>query len=247
MKNSHQKIKYSLLSLAVLFSVLVPEGISLAVFPSTQIKQTKPQPSQPKKKRSTWEAILTLFKKRKEPNLGSRGVCPVSPGLLEATNVIWSDRPLFLWLGIDLPLEIRLYSPFDPKQEQSILWRQVFTTGSSVATFQGIQYTQQPLESGKIYDWEIFNQSDKSKLRRSFQVMSLKERDRITGELKNLEDQLRAEKATDEEIALERSYYFAQRNLWSDALQEMYSVQTPSPDLTMKVQELLSYLCNTPK
>lgn len=236
-----------LLSLAVAISVLEPAWISRAEFPSVQIKQAKPQPTQPQKKRSTWEAILTLFKKRKEPNLGSRGVCPVSPGLLEKTNVIWSDRPLFLWQGIDFPLEIRLYNSFDPKQEQSILWRQVLTTASPAVTFQSLQYTGQALEPGKIYDWEIFNQSNKSKLRRSFQVLSLEERTQIAEELKNLEDQLKAENATDEEIALERSYYFAQRNLWSDALQEMYSVQQPSQELTMKVQELLSYLCNAAK
>lgn len=246
MKNNYKK-KYLLLSLAVAISVLEPTWISRAEFSLVQIKQTKPQPTQQKKKRSTWEAVLTLFKKRKEPNLGSRGVCPVSPGLLESTNIIWSDQPLFLWQGIDFPLEIRLYNSFDPKQEQSILWRKVLTTASPVVTFQSTQYTGQTLEPGKIYDWEIFNQSNKSKLRRSFQVMGLEERIQIAEELKNLEDQLRTENATDEEIALERSHYFAQRNLWSDALQEMYSVQQPSQELMMKVQELLSYLCNAPK
>lgn len=246
MKNNYKK-KSFVLSLAVVIIVLEPAWISRAEFLSVQIKQTKPQPTQLKKKRSTWEAILTLFKKRKEPNLGSRGVCPVSPGLLESTNIIWSDRPLFLWQGIDFPLEIRLYNSFNPKQEQSILWRQVLNTASPAVTFQSLQYTGQVLEPGKIYDWEIFNQSSKSKLRRSFQVMGLEEREQMKRELKNLENQLRAENATDEEIALERSYYFAQRNLWSDALQEMYSVQKPSQELIMKVQELLSYLCNATK
>jgi hypothetical protein len=46
-----------------------------------------------------------------------------------------------------------------------------------------------------------------------------------------------------EEIALQRANYFAQRDLWSDALQEIYSVQNPSPTLTRNAQEILSYLC----
>lgn len=246
MKNNYRNLKSLFLSLFIFSTVLESSSNSIAVTPSIQIKQSQPQRTQPKKKRSTWETIVMMFK-GKVPKLGSRGVCPVNPGILESVNIIWSDRPLFLWQGTDVPIEIRLYSSFDPSQDQSILWRQVLRDAISTSTFQGIQYTGEALEAGKIYDWEIFSPSTETKKRRSFRVMGLEERDRITSELKNLEAQLRTENATDEEIAIERSYYFAQQNLWSDALQEMYSVEKPSPELTLKVQELLSYICNPPK
>ncbi len=231
---------------SLLFIIIM---ISLAELPLTvmaQVKLSKPQQNQtnqPKKKRSTWEAILTLFKGRKAPNLGSRGICPISPGLLEDKNIIWNNQPLFLWQGNSLPLEIRVYSPFNPKQEQQVIWRKKINSISSDKTFQGIPYTGLPLELGKIYDWELFNQSDKSKVRRSFQVMNIKEHEQISQELKRLEVELRLQQATDEDIALERANYFAQKNLWSDALKEIFSVQNPSLEFRKKIEELLSYLC----
>jgi hypothetical protein len=236
--------KRSILSLMLMLSV---SELPLAALAQNQPPKPQPTPTtEPKKRRSTWEAILTLFRRRKEPNLGSRGVCPIGPGLLEEQNIIWSDRPLFLWQGTNPPMEIRLYSPFDPKQEQQVIWRQNLTQTPLETTFQRMQYTGQPLQPGKIYDWEIFNLSDKYKLRRSFQVMGVGERDRMSGELQSLEAQLRVEQATDEEIALERAYYFARQNLWSDALQAMSAAPNPSIELTQKIQELLSFLCNTP-
>lgn len=204
---------------------------------------SKPVPArQTQKQRSTWEAIISLFR-AKGRNLGSRGVCPVSPGLLEEKNVIWSARPLFLWQGISLPLEIRLYSPFTGQQEQEIIWGQEITAASSDIPFQGVEYTGEALEPGKIYDWAIFDPNTKYKLRRSFQVMSLEEREPITKELESLENRLKSEGATDEEITRERANYFAQKELWSDTLQAMYSVTNPSAELTSKIQELLKELC----
>lgn len=121
--------------------------ISLAELPLTvmaQVNSTKPpqnQTNQPKNKRSTWEAILTLFKRRKEAKFGSRGICPVSPGLLEEKNIIWNNQPLFLWQGNSLPLEIRVYSPFNPKQQQQVIWRKKINPISSDTAFKGIPYT----------------------------------------------------------------------------------------------------------
>ncbi|PSF35593.1 hypothetical protein C7H19_16445 [Aphanothece hegewaldii CCALA 016] len=249
MKNKPLKIQILLLVIMLIIGLTKQSFNSIVRASTVQIKQSQPSPSptpQVKRKRSTWSAILNLFKTRKEPKLGSRGVCPVSPGILEEKNVIWHNNPLFLWQG-NQPLEIRLYSPFDPKQEQTILWSQIITTASPEKTFQGILYTGKVLQPGQIYDWEIFNQADKSIWRRSFKVMGLEERDVITKELKSIEAQLRLEQATDEEIALERANYFAKLDMWSDALQEMSSVENPSEELTQKVQELLIYICNPPK
>jgi hypothetical protein len=227
-------MKNSIFGLLLFLGVSVNPPVTAQKPPSPS--PTPPKVTQPQRQRSTWEAILSLFRKKGQ-NLGSRGVCPISPGLLEDQNIIWNDRPLFLWQGLEYPSEIRLYSPFSAKQEEEILWRQVVTAE------QGIFYTGPALQPGKTYDWEIFSPSNGYKLRRSFQVMDLDERQLIIKELQVLENRLRAEQATESEISLERVNYFAQRELWSDALQSMYSIPNPPPEVTQKIEALLQELC----
>jgi hypothetical protein len=198
-----------------------------------------------KKKLSTLDVILNLFKERKGPKLGSRSgnVCLLSPGLLEERNIIWSDRPLFLWEAVSLPQEIRLYSPSNPKKERQIIWRQNLNQLSPEITFQGIQYTGQALEKGKVYNFKIFNELSKSKNFVRFQVMELKERDRISEELQRLETELKFQRASNEQITIERANYFIEQDLWSDALQEMFSVKKPSLELTQMIGQVLRDLC----
>ncbi|MGH2414358.1 MAG: DUF928 domain-containing protein [Microcystaceae cyanobacterium] len=195
---------------------------------------------------SVWAALWELLKsKRSEPALTSRGkVCEIAPGLLGEKNVIWSDRPLFLWQGTVPSLEIRLYSPFSPDREQEVLWSQTVSAQSQTAKFQSVTYTGEALQPGKTYDWELVVSSSRRQ-RFTFQVMESQERDRLASELTERETQLKAAGATTEEIALQWANYFAQRGLWSDALQEIYSVKNPSVDLTRNVQEILSYLCES--
>jgi hypothetical protein len=212
-----------------------------------QPRQPQPTPTpQSRKERSTWGAILSLFKRSNQGRkLGSRGVCFFSPGLLENSPVIWSDRPIFIWQRVSLFQEIRLYSPFNPAQDQEIIWRQEIKQSSPTISFQEIQYTGTPLEAGKTYDWEIFDQKSKAQEKRYFTVMESSERAQITTELQRLETQLKSEGATEEEIARERANYFIEKQLWSDALQSMLTVKNPSPELLQKIQELLGELCNT--
>jgi hypothetical protein len=211
-----------------------------------QPRQTQPTPTpQSRKERSTWGAILSLFKRGNQGRkLGSRGVCFVSPGLLGNNQVIWSDRPIFLWQEVSLTQEIRLYTPFNPIQDQEIIWRQEIKQVSPEPTFQKIPYTGTPLEAGKTYDWEIFDRKSKAQEKRYFTVMKSSERAQITTELQRLETQLKSEGATEEEIARERANYFIEKQLWSDALQSMLTVKNPSPELLQKIQYLLGELCN---
>jgi hypothetical protein len=167
--------------------------------------------------------------------------------LLEEKNAIWSDRPLFLWQGTAPNIEIRLYSPFNPDREQELLWSQTISTESQTTQVQSVPYTGGALQPGQSYDWElvIFSSEERvlKKMRHTFQVMELPERDRLAAELAVIETQLSAAGATAEQIALERANYFAQRDLWSDALQEIYSVKNPLAALTSNTQEILTYLC----
>ena len=138
---------------------------------------TSPTTSQPKK--SIWQAIWELLKQQSEPSLASRRViCPITPGLLGATNTIWSDRPMFIWQGETPQFTIYLYDSFDPEREQQLLWSQTFTPESSLGKFHYLAYTGAALQPGQSYDWEIVMTSTRRD-RYTFQVMPSRERDRI--------------------------------------------------------------------
>lgn len=70
--------------------------------------------------------------------------------------------------------------------------------------------------------------------------MTAQKRDRITHELMQLEERLRKEEASTEKIALEKANYFAQQELWSDALREIYAVPHPSAELNRIIQQIPS-------
>lgn len=245
MKNN--KIKFLLLSLII---VIIFAQISSAQIPQLKQNQSQPnQTNQPKKVKSTWETILTLFKERQKKPLTSRGICIVSPGMLEPNNIIWNNQPLFVLffkpeeLRIQ-GLEIRVYSPFDPKQEKQIIWRKkidLITINSN--NILEIPYTGQPLEIGKNYTWEIFDLSDKAREFPSFQIMNLEEKEQISQDLKRLETELKLQNATEEEIALEKANYFTGKQLWSDALTQMYSIKNSSPEFEQNFQQLLTDFC----
>ena len=48
-------------------------------------------------------------------------------------------------------------------------------------------------------------------------------------------------------IALAKANYFAKLGLWSDVLQQAYSVQKPSPELDRMLKEIPQQLCKQPK
>lgn len=200
-------------------------------------------PTRSPQHKSVWEAIWELLKRRKEPTLASRQlICPITPGLLEDKNVIWSDRPMFIWQGEVSPLTIYLYDSFNPDREQQLLWSQTFTPQSPISKFHHLAYTGEALQPGKSYDWEIVISSSRRD-RYTFQVMDLKQRERIKTEILALENQLATTRVSEEEIALEKANYFAKQGLWSDALQQIYSTPNPSADFLTNAQGILSALC----
>ena len=47
---------------------------------------------------------------------------------------------------------------------------------------------------------------------------------------------------TKEEIILAKANYFAEGDLWSDALQELSSLETASSNAITNIQEMMSYI-----
>ncbi len=194
-----------------------------------------------REKSSILESIMKLLTDREEPPLTSRSqICEITPGLLETPNVIYSDRPLFIWQGEITNLEINLYSPFSMDYDQKIIW-----TTSNNTPSHNIPYTGEALEPGKIYDWEIVTDSQTKRRRIAFEIMDGKKRDLISQELAQLETELTISGGTKEEIILAKAHYFAKQNLWSDTLQQLYFLEKMPDNMRSPSAEMLSYICQS--
>ncbi|MEH2030297.1 MAG: hypothetical protein V7K67_11585 [Nostoc sp.] len=184
----------------------------------------------------SWANISRILFSKKPPVEPRKGgsrpidpICMVSPDAPAKPRIVWSDRPLFLWKGRVQTIAVRLR---DSKQD---LWNQ------SVTETQNITYQGEPLQPGQTYEWVV-----NSSRFVPFKIMDTKERDRITAELQTLENQLQAQGVGIEAIALAKAKYFADSNLWSDALQQAYSVPNPSDGLKEMIKNI-GNLCDVPK
>ncbi len=223
---------------------LAQENFESLTQPSENEQQIEPTTiTRKREQNSILETIWKLLraKREQEPALSSRSnICEITPGLLGETNLVYSTRPLFLWQGMGSKLEIYLYSPFSVDAHQELLWTKAINGES-----QNILYTGEPLQPGKIYDWEIVTDSQVNRRRISFQIMDAQERDRISGELEQLETELTTSGATKEEIILAKANYFAEKDLWSDTLQQLSSLETASGNTLANTEEMMSYICQS--
>ncbi|MEH1765579.1 MAG: hypothetical protein V7K76_28010 [Nostoc sp.] len=219
----------------LLLHTLVLSTIALSTAPVLSNQAT------PAKKNSiqqifSWTNISQILFSKKPPveprKGGSRdpiNICMVSPDAPAKLRIVWSDRPLFIWKGRVQTIAVR---PIDSEQD---LWNQ------PVTQTQNITYQGQPLQPGQSYEWMV-----NSSRFVPFQIMETQQRDRITAELKTLENQLQAQGADIEAIALAKAKYFADSNLWSDALQQAYLVPNPSDGLKEMIKNI-DNLCDVPK
>ena len=221
--------------------LLISTCLILIAVTSVAVDAKEKKPSAPKKSISILEAILSLLKSP-ENRLITRGdeVCPISPGNV-GEQVIWSERPLFVWQGKILESTINLYSPstnFNYEQDDRLLWSQTVAANSRYISYQG-----EPLQPGFVYDWELISSGKTYKP--TFILMEQSEREAIAAELEVIENKLKATGATAEEIALAKADYFANKQLWSDTLQQLYSVENPSTNLISKKKDIEQYLCES--
>lgn len=181
---------------------------------------------------------FAFWQRRPRRRLGVRsGACAVSPGLV-GKYTIWHDRPLFVWQGKGTQVSVR------DRENQTVLWTQPLN-----ATEQEVPYNaQDSLQPGKLYQWQILGtESLGSDLNywTTFEVMPTERRDQIKSELQTLEQQLRAKRASQEEIALQKADYFANREFWSDAVQTLYEVENPSASFVEQRRSYVANLCST--
>ncbi|MBD2603798.1 hypothetical protein H6G81_04440 [Scytonema hofmannii FACHB-248] len=172
-------------------------------------------------------------------------VCAIAPGLLE-TYQVWSDRPLFLWhsqgKNKDLQLTLR---DFDTQEE---VWTQKVNIADQKVSYSG----KEPLKPGKRYQWQLSG----SQAWATFQIMPADQRNQIQLDLQALEQKLKANKASQEEIALKKADYFLNYEIkhknepgifhpWSDALQALY-IENASPSFVEKREAYIANLCTDP-
>ncbi|MGK7950255.1 MAG: hypothetical protein AB4368_16105 [Xenococcaceae cyanobacterium] len=229
-----------------LSTLLITITITSVAIPVTQAQQnTRSTNSQSKKKpqksTSILAAILRMLKSP-ENRLITRGdeVCPISPGNL-GEQLIWSDRPLFIWQGKIPPSTVNLYSSsanYNYERDEELVWSQAIAANSV-----SIAYNGEPLNPGFIYDWEFIS-ADRT-YRSTFVMMSEEERQAIERDMIVMEDRLIAEGKDEEEIAIALADYLAQKQLWSDVFQQLYTIENPSPDLISKTEDIEQYLCES--
>lgn len=190
---------------------------------------------------SSWRSIIQRIlggepeDKGRGANGGSRGddFCLINPGENEK---VWHLNPLFIWQGDTNKIGLR------EKGKKIVLWRD--SVAQKESNLKSVKYKGLPLQFGKTYEWLFYSNTSKNIVREiPFQIMDATERAPITAELSALNKKLKAEGATEEEIALERASYFENRKLWGDVLQELYSVQNPSVKLQSIANEVTNFIC----
>ncbi|AFZ17782.1 hypothetical protein [Allocoleopsis franciscana] len=177
-----------------------------------------------------WTRILQPLAQDNQPaedskKGSSRGPCLLSPIALGNNKEMWSDRPLFVWTG--RPIRVELYQVGSDKP----LWSHNIQQNQNK-----VLYDKEALKPGQTYEWRIIGFSQP--VTTQFRVMDSQKRDRIKQELQRLDEQLQAQQATPEEIARQRANYFTEQRLWLDVLQEIYSVENPSTALTDALKEM---------
>ncbi|GAX44260.1 hypothetical protein NIES4075_52780 [Tolypothrix sp. NIES-4075] len=164
----------------------------------------------------------------RDPLLPTGDICMISPDAPSERRIVWSDRPIFIWKGAVQKIAVRT------RGSNEYLWSQ------NVAGAQSANYTGTALQPGQTYEWLVFIGESPSKFV-PFQVMDAQQSKRITSDLNNL---IKEKKANSEAIALAKANYFIQNQLWSDALQQAYSVENPSRELAQILKDIPDKLCN---
>lgn len=172
--------------------------------------------------------------------LGTRGgLCAISPGLLEQENVIWSDRPLFLWQADSHDIDVQQLELTDA--EGRILWEKSLDTTTASVIYDG-----QPLQPGQFYTWRLewTVQDRDNSMDYTFQIMEAEQRNQIASDLQTLTNQSQNSNTHSESIADRQARYFIDNSPWSDALQVLYMNPNLSVETTQEIRNWIDAACD---
>ena len=183
----------------------------------------------------SWSTIWQLIQRKKVAG-GSRSnnLCLISPSQLidrnsQANSIkeIWHRNPLFVWQSGKL-------EAVSLRDENHFYWQQKVE-----ATQTNLFYDGKPLKPGKTYKVVVFNPYETEI--KNLQIVTPNRYQKIAADLAEIENQLKAEGADREKIALKKADYFAQLQMWSDVLWELYSISNPSDELKATLEKLKSH------
>ncbi|GAB4539702.1 MAG: hypothetical protein Tsb0014_30350 [Pleurocapsa sp.] len=238
-KLAHSRFFTTIITLALTGITLSSSVVIPAAIAESSNNNSSTNQQEAKKSTSILEALLSLLKSP-ENRLITRGdeLCPMSPGNI-GEQVVWNNRPLFIWAGKTSKSKISLYSPtvnFNYEQDDKLLWQKTLESNTETVVYDG-----EKLEPGLTYDWHLKDANKDYRL--TFVLMEQDQRNAIAQDLIALENELKNTNVSVEDIAIAKADYFANKKLWSDALQELYAVENPSPMLVNKTKAISSYLC----
>ncbi len=182
----------------------------------------------------SWNEIWARIKRKKVAG-GSRNgnLCLVSPSQLidkdnnsqtNSIQEIWHQNPLFIW-------QLGKLEAVSLRDENQIYWQQEVE-----ATQTNLFYNGKPLQPGKTYQVVVFHPYETEI--QKIQVVAPDKHEAIAADLAEIENQLKSEGADRETIALKKADYFAQLQMWSDVLWELYSILNPSEELKETLEQL---------
>jgi hypothetical protein len=163
----------------------------------------------------------------------STSFCEITPGLIKTTK-IWHDRPLFKWEGQAVQINVREH------ESQKVIWSQSLDGKTPQTIYSG----DTNLEPGKLYQWQVLgsvkNESDRN-FWTTFNVMPSSDHKAIATDLSALTKKVG--QGSWEAIVLEKADYFAEKNLWSDAIQVLYSVDQVSASFADQRSNYIQEFC----
>lgn len=190
---------------------------------------------------SAWSSFLRWFQPRKPPFAGrptrQDATCIISPILVNGETVvkIWNDRPSIVWRGKGT----RKIEMTQQGNKKSILEQAINSENQAGQ----VQYTKGTLQPESVYTWRLLDIDLDPTQTRQFQPIAASQRNKITAELKALQSQLESKGASPEAIALRRAEFFIQKDLGSDAVQELFAVKNPSEELKKTIDKITDEIC----
>lgn len=161
--------------------------------------------------------------------------CDITPG---HNQRVWNRTPLFTWQGTSSQIGVR--QPY-----QATLWREsapTLGTTDDGELYRAYRPTE-PLSPGP-YEWLFYLGTAQEPVGwTDFKVMDDDAYEEIAAELDTLEASLAAKEAEAETVTLARVAFFVERDLGADALQELFSVADPSPEIQQRQAEVVEMFC----
>jgi hypothetical protein len=175
----------------------------------------------------TW---ISRFWQRDKKPLGARSaLCSLSPGL-DGKYQVWHDRPLFLWQNGDA-IEVNLRK----RRAKQLLWSLKPKAGDRSIV------APEVLPAG-FYQWQVVGGASEESDRMVWTSFEVARGETLGQELQAFEAKL-PKGYSAEEKALQRADFFGDRNLGSDALQVLFTVEKPSAVFVQERQAYLKKLC----